>query len=255
MIKIIDIDYETIVRVIFKNKRIGQGSYGTVYVYDDNHLIKFENQMLNSGTFPSEGEIFYYFNNKSRLNNKIENLLFSTDVLKQQNYLTMIQNKVKSSTFPQAIAYFQGRPAALILKYHKDYEPLSRLDLGYQKTIDLLDEYRYRQDELIAHGVFSKDVENNNNILYREKDGDMQLIDFDSNQLYIGEANEELMTKYIYVRLYQMNKYYAENYVLDKKLLREKLIDSKLDDLTLVEAFDDKTNKIKKLVKEIGVRK
>lgn len=254
MLKRIDINYDKIIEIIFKKKKIGQGSYGTVYEFDDEYLIKFENQMLNSADFPSEEEIARYAY-KVKNNSFRSNFLFQCDIVKQQTYLSKKQANVKLSTFPSALATFRNAPLALIMKHHKGYKNLAYYDLGYDKSMDVISDIRIRHDELINNGIYCIDSSNVHNILLREEDLDVQLIDFDSKELVIDEECDNCFTSSVYARLYALNKFYSEAYVADINEYNEKIREKGLYLPFSHKDYDERRESLGAIVKKIGIKK
>ncbi len=253
MIARIDLNYDKLVEVIFRKKRIGQGCFGTVYEYDEDHLIKFENQMLNSADFPSEADVKFYLD-RNQMYPKQENYLFACDILKQQDLLASKQKQVKLSSFPKAIALFNGRPIALILKHHKAYKKLSELRLSYAETMSLFDQYEDIVEELLENAVYNFDTDNANNILYNETSAKVQAIDFDGPTLFVMEETNEIDANSVYARLYGLQRCLAKRFVSDPLEFDIKISENRLFKVISNDYYDCK-DKVNEIVKKIGVKK
>lgn len=253
MIDRIDLNYDKLVELVFHKKKIGQGCFGTVYEYDEDHLIKFENQMLNSADFPNEDDVEFYLDRKQSYP-KYANHLFACDIVAQQDALAKRQANVGLTVFPKALALFNDRPIGLILKHHKGYRKLTELNLDYDATMNLFDQYELIVEELLANAIYNLDSDNANNILYKEETGNLQAIDFDGPRLFVMDEPNEIDANSVYARVYGLQRYFARAFVSDAEEFDVKLNEKGLLKVITNDYYDCK-HAVNQIVKKIGVKK
>lgn len=250
MISRLEIDFEKINELLNTSEYIDTGSFGSVYKYDEDHLIKFENEMLNTGR-PLTKEVlrrYLYENDKN---------LFCCDIEHQQDFLASKQENVKLSTFPKQLLYFERWPVALVLKNHSPYQELADYsdDMTYEEMLRILDKFKQRQKELSDNGIYHLDAENARNILVRPSDGNVEIIDFDGPRLIVDEPGDNVLTSSVTARLYALEKYYAKKFVRDEDAYEMMAITNGVYRFFEHDEYEEQSEKLQNIVKKIGVKK
>lgn len=178
---IINIGAEEIIELIKKAKTRNDsfmGSYGLLTEYDSDTLVKlYYKSFFETYTSP-DVEIFQ---NEIATNIEIDQFLSRNRVQEMVNNFERLKYS-KQRDLIRAILLYNGYPVAILLKYYKEYIKLTNLvrNLTYEQIEMVLEKSRYQVDDLCSYGVYPIDLKEDN-ILIREKDLDIKLIDLDDS--------------------------------------------------------------------------
>lgn len=163
---------------IRKMKNLNGGSYGVIVPYKNNLALKFSRNIIEDGI-------------DSELKNK--QLYISEYQIKK---LVDKQSKIKLTSLPKGIAYYDNIPVAVIIKYFKNYHDLYNIkNENHHDIINVFQQLLCIIDELINNGIYQFDIKENN-FLYSQSDFNVQAIDLDGPFINISEENifsEELV--------------------------------------------------------------
>lgn len=185
------------------------GEFGTVLPYENGLGLKF-----SSGLVGMKG-----FNRDFFEENKKELYVFEGQIAK----LADKQNKIKLTSLPMGVAYFENVPIAIILKYFDKHKNLLGLKVEHHtvvvsiflKLLDIL-------DELMNNGIYQLDIKEDN-FIYSTINYKAEAIDLDGPLVKIGRENIQL-EEMIYRNFIAMVLYLAKSklaYSLANDLLDE----------------------------------
>ncbi|CCY94649.1 unknown [Firmicutes bacterium CAG:884] len=150
-----------------------KGSFGTVVQVEGDLGIKFYNDFLNS------------YKKKSINDIRMETIIS----VPQIELLTRKQEKVKLTTLPLGVAYYQNIPVGVIIKYFEKHNTLFELFKEHNTVIiNILQRVLDIVNELLKNGIFQTDIKENN-FLYSTIDYSAQAIDLDGLRVEIGREN------------------------------------------------------------------
>lgn len=164
------------------------GGFGSVFKYKDGLGLKFSAGLFNLNGF--DKEYFESHKNELYVNEKQIELLVSK------------QNKVKLTSLPKGVAYYNGVPIAVILEYfenHKSfynlmYEHYTAIISVFYKFVDII-------NELVDNGIYQLDVKESN-FLYSSLDYSAKAIDLDGP--LVKCLSNERYSKSVYNCFYKM---------------------------------------------------
>lgn len=188
---------------IRKIKNFDSGSYGVVVPYENGLALKFSRNIIDNGL-------------DSELENK--QLYISEYQIKK---LVDRQSKIKLTSLPKGVAYYDNIPVAVIIKYFKNYHDLYEVkNENHHDIINVFQQLLYIIDELINNGIYQFDIKENN-FLYSPIDFNVQAIDLDGPFINISEENifsEELVYKKLMSMMLYLafNKINLDNYTQDE---------------------------------------
>lgn len=150
-----------------------KGSFGTVVQVEGDLGIKFYNGFLNS------------YKKKSINDIRMETIIS----VPQIELLTRKQEKVKLTTLPLGVSYYQNIPVGVIIKYFEKHNTLFELFKEHNTVIiNILQRVLDIVNELLKNGIFQTDIKENN-FLYSTIDYSAQAIDLDGLRVEIGREN------------------------------------------------------------------
>ena len=124
-----------------------KGSFGTVVQVEGDLGIKFYNGFLNS------------YKKKSINDIRMETIIS----VPQIELLTRKQEKVKLTTLPLGVAYYQNIPVGVIIKYFEKHNTLFELFKEHNTVIiNILQRVLDIVNELLKNGIFQTDIKENN---------------------------------------------------------------------------------------------
>lgn len=182
-----------LLNIINNNQCIGRGTYGKLYVLDDNTLFKFYYKDL----------IIFYSEQT------IESLEKELDILKEVYSLREIDkiqelntklNKINSSKANLSLqsVTLEGILIGVTMNYFKEYDSLYNVypTLTNEQKILVLNKVREIILSLIENNIYPRDI-HEKNILIRKKDLDIKLIDLDDSLTRCEEPEYIETHKYI----------------------------------------------------------
>lgn len=166
-----------LLNIINNNQCIGRGTYGKIYVLDDNTLFKFYYKDLI--TFYSEQTI-------EALEKELEILkeVYSLREIDKMQELNTKLNRINSSKANLSLqsVTLEGILIGVTMNYFKEYDSLYNVypTLTNDQKIQVLNKVREIILSLIENNIYPRDI-HEKNILIRKKDLDIKLIDLDDS--------------------------------------------------------------------------
>ncbi len=220
----INISKRELSKLLRENDFIGSGSYGSVFEYGEDEIIKIDHRFL----------MFFDSKQKTALErfNAGKTGLFCCDIELQQSRLAERRAKITKSTLPRALVYMEGTPIALVMKHHKGYKSLCHLEHSFYEKEIIYDKKVERILELADNAIYHFDGVSPINNLYRDSDGDLQLIDFDGPAMMVCSKNKPSAEKTLLELLCEDYIESNRNFVHELEeyqALTDDLIGSKMD--------------------------
>lgn len=208
----INLSKEEINEIIRKNSekiKENKGSYGIVLPYEKELGLKFGIELEKHGKFNEEAFEKYSTSQEGISKRQIE-------------YLSGLQSKIKLSTLPKGIAYYDNKPIAIILKYFNNHKDLLELENEHgTAVISVLEKVLRSVTELMENGIYQMDIRESN-FLFSTLDYKAEAIDLDGP--FVSVSHNDIMKEtFIYERLQKMFAFLTKQ-KLDK-LLNKKEID------------------------------
>ena len=179
-----------------KNNR---GCFGVVLPYEKDLGLKIHVSLTKDG----------YFNK-----NAFEKYINSQEMIstKQIEYLASMQPKIKLTNLPKGIAYYEGKPIAIILKYFKNHQSLLELYKEHDSVVlDILDKTLYAIEELMYNAIYQIDIKESN-FLYSNSEHKVEPIDIDGILINVGSYEP------LYEQLIQSETLKMFTYILKQKI-------------------------------------
>lgn len=184
------------------------GSFGSVFKYKDGLGLKFSAGLVGSNGFDKE----YFESHKDRL--------YVNE--KQIELLASKQDKVRFSSLPKGVAYYNGVPIGVILKYFDNHKGLYNIkDENPKDIISVFFNVIDIIDELIYNNIYQLDIKESN-FLYSLDNRSTQAIDLDGEYIKFSSSNDYYECS-IYSCLFKMFSFLVKTRLLDD--VEKKLID------------------------------
>ncbi len=181
--------------LIEKNKHNinkNRGGYGIVLPYNNEIGLKFSADLLKN----------YYFD-VDMFNNDLEQYKISE---RQIDYMAEAQEKVRLTSLPKGIAYYNKKPVAIIIKYFYNHKNLYDCCAEHSENLfKILKEILIAVDELMGNGIYQLDIKESN-FMYSKNDYHAQPIDLDGEFVKIDYGNS-FYEHLIYEQLIEMYNY------------------------------------------------
>jgi len=218
--KKINLSREEIKNILALNRipsNMRKGSFGLTCSYNRDVALKFDLSLLKNYSEINENSIKSMWCNKGEI------------FVPQIERLARLQDKIKLSSLPQGVAYCEGIPVAIILKYFENHNNL--LTLPCENNDDFL--YVLFQindivDELCQNYIYQTDIKEDN-FLYSRVDYKAQAIDLDGILLKLSTDENILDEETIYSALIDMYMF-----LIKEKLIASGVSDEKLFELMII---------------------
>lgn len=169
---------ENISKLVEKNKHNiikNKGGFGIVLPYDKDFGLKFSVDLLRDNFFDEE-----------KFNNNLEEYKISEW---QIECLVNAQERVKLTSLPKGIAYYNNKPVAVILKYFYNHKNLYESYMEHNAAFfRMLKETILALDELMKNGIYQLDAKGSN-FLYSKPSYKIETIDLDGELIKLSREN------------------------------------------------------------------
>lgn len=183
-----------------------------------NHLNKTNNgYYMNTGCFgsviPYKGDLGLKIHIELAKNNQFseesfEKYVESREMIsdRQIEYLASKQPNIKLSSLPKGVAYYKGKPVAVVLKYFNDHKDLLSLYMEEGKTVlDVLEGVLNSTKELIENDIYQMDIKEAN-FLFSKQNHKVEAVDLDGPLIVISYQNI-LYEERIYKNILKMSEF------------------------------------------------
>ena len=179
---------------LFSNDYIGKGSFGIVCRYNKDDLIKIYYRDIFST---------YITKDASKLNEEIDLLKEITNyrlINKEVYELNVLKlKKLYELNLIKGITLYHDWHIGTIIPYYKDYNKLSSIDdrLTKNELLLILNKVKENLETLIDNNLYPSDIREDN-ILVRESDLEVKLIDLDD--IYTRYEEKNYVKEHPYIR-------------------------------------------------------
>ena len=185
----VDLTSKDIMDIFSNNERVGMGSNGIVFKYDDDSLFKFKYKEFID-CFPVVDGAFDFstiadITEEVKSRKSIQNILTRGEEPMADLEIKSLMSKqrwLRKSTMPQGMVYVDGYCVGYILKHHKNmvnlYDYLQDHTLPAERAEQIVHQVDDSVRELISSAIYHDDF-TARNIMYNPQSGATELIDFE----------------------------------------------------------------------------
>lgn len=185
----VDLTTKDIIDIFSSNERVGMGSHGIVFKYDDDTLFKFKYKEFID-CFPVVDGAFD-FSSIADIGEEIKTRKYVQGIIskgeeprvdREIKGLMSKQKWLRKNTLPQGMVYVDGYCVGYLLKHHKDmvnlYDYLQDHTLPAERVHQVVCQVGDSVRELIGSAIYHDDF-TARNIMYNVDTGATEIIDFE----------------------------------------------------------------------------
>ena len=185
----VDLTSKDIIDIFSSNERVGMGSHGIVFKYDEDTLFKFKYKEFidcfpvvdGAYNFDSIGDIA----EEVKTRKYVQGIMYKGEESmadRDMKSLMAKQKWLRKNSLPQGMVYVDGYCVGYILKHHKDmvnlYDYLQNHTLEDTRAHQIITQVGDSVRELIGSAIYHDDF-TARNIMYNPQTGTTELIDFE----------------------------------------------------------------------------
>ncbi len=251
MIKKVEINYWKLKELVGTSQNYDEGFNWLSFKYDDEYLIKLEKSLFGKDKLMSEDDFSRYL--AWRKEHYQSNQLFDCNIVLQQEALSKLQNKVKLTTFPQAIVFVGPAPFGLLVPKYENYQTMDKLKLSYDEMKSAFDAVIDANEELLENRIYASESAYPENVAIDRNSGDVKLVGLYGpnikTSLMRSSGNENKVYEQMVVAYQLLNQQYVSNPMEFAK----EMDNTNLYRIT-AKTFGESLNQIDVAVKKIGRR-
>ncbi len=187
-----ELEKDEIIKILSEYEVVGKGSYGILFKYDENTLLK----IYYKDIFDAYMDISK-LDSVIKLNLEIEEEMKNINNKYRTNLETAISNinqlqSTKSNSLIKGVATYKSYLIGSFIEYYREHELLSKIfpSLNNSEQRSIFDTLADLIADLYEHGVCPTDLKEDN-IMVRKSDLDIKIIDLD------GEGTRYENTEYL----------------------------------------------------------
>ncbi len=185
----VDLTSKDIMDIFSSNERVGMGSHGIVFKYDEDTLFKFKYKEFID-CFPIKNGAFDFstigdITQEVKTRKSIQNILTRGEESMAEREIKSLMSKqrwLRKTTMPKGLVYVDDYLVGYILKHHKNmvnlYDYLQEHTLEDARAHQIVAQVGDSVRELIGSAIYHDDF-TARNIMYDPQTGATELIDFE----------------------------------------------------------------------------
>ena len=195
----VDLTSKDIIDIFSSNERVGMGSRGIVFKYDDDTLFKFKYKEFID-CFPVEDGVIKLdsigdISEEIKLRKYVQGIMYKGEESRADRDMKALMSKQKwlrKNSLPQAMVYVDGYCVGYILKHHKNmvnlYDYLQGHTLPTERAHQIVTQVGESVRELMGSAIYHDDF-TARNIMYNPDTGATEIIDFEDCVRSYDETN------------------------------------------------------------------